>query len=141
MYLDETWYDSHSCKMKNWTDDTENCHRLMTTEVGVSDKKGERIVIMHCGGCFGFLEDALFVTLSKMENGPADYHGSMNGAIFEKWFENCVLKRLERSSVIVLDNASYHSRILDPSPRSAWKKNDIIAYMRNNNVEIPELHQ
>ncbi|KAJ4432228.1 hypothetical protein ANN_20844 [Periplaneta americana] len=43
VYLDETWYDNHMCLMKNWTDDSENC------VVPISDAKGDRIVIVHCG--------------------------------------------------------------------------------------------
>jgi transposase len=39
-----------------------------------------------------------------------DYHVSMNHAYFEEWF-NKLLESLNESSVIILDNASYHSRI------------------------------
>ncbi|PSN32103.1 hypothetical protein C0J52_23382 [Blattella germanica] len=79
VYLDETWYDSHVCRMKNWTE----------------------FVIVHCGGSSGFIDGALGITHNKMADAPADYHGTMNSAIFEDWFENSVLKMLEEPSVIV----------------------------------------
>ena len=132
VYLDETWYDSNTCKMKNWSDDSENC------AVRQSDRKGERIVIMHCGGRFGFIDGALFITHKSMDDVPADYHGTMNSVLFEDWFENSVLRRLEEPSVIVCDNASYHSRVVDPRPNLSWKKDDILAYMRRHRIEVPD---
>ena len=131
VYLDETWFDSNSCRMKNWTDDSENC--VVTTP----DNKGDRIVIVHCGGRSGFISDALLVTHTKMADAPADYHGSMKSDIFENWFEECLLKRLEEPSVIVLDNAPYHSRLLNPKPNSSWKKDKILQFMTNQNIPIP----
>lgn len=131
LYLDETWYDTNTCRMKNWSDDSDNC--VITTP----PSKGERIVILHCGGRSGFIDDALFVTHQKMIDAPADYHGTMTADIFEDWFENRLLRRLERPSAIVLDNASYHSRILNPKPTSSWKKGNILLYMQKHNISIP----
>jgi len=130
-YLDETWYDTNTCKMKNWSDDSENC------TVATSDKKGERIVIVHCGGRSGFIKDAAHIIHKKMADAPADYHGTMNSEIFENWFENCVLRRLEGPSVIVCDNAPYHSRVIDPKPNSSWNKPAIVQYMENHNIHVP----
>ena len=62
----------------------------------------------------------------------------MNSAIFEEWFENSVLKMLEEPSVIVCDNASYHSRILNPRPTSSWRKPEILQYMTSHNIPIPD---
>ena len=70
VYLDETWYDSHMCRMKNWTDDSENC------VVPISSANGDRIVIVHCGGRSGFIDGALGITHKKMADAPADYHGT-----------------------------------------------------------------
>jgi len=65
-----------------------------------------------------------------MENAPADYHGTMTADIFENCFENSLLKRLNESSVIVTDNAKYHSRVLDPKTNMSWRKDDVIEYER-----------
>ena len=131
IYLDETWYDSNSCRMKNWSDDTDNCI------ISTPDNKGNRIVIIHCGGRSGFVDGALFVTHKKMSDAPADYHGTMTAEIFEDWFENKILRCLEEPSVIVLDNASYHSRILNPVPTVSWRKDAILMYMQKQNIPIP----
>lgn len=132
VYLDETWFDSNSCKMKNWIDDSDNC--ALTTP----DNKGDRIVIVHCGGRSGFVSDALLVTHTKMADAPADFHGSIKADIFETWLEENVLKRLEKPSVIVIDNASYHSRVLNTRPNSSWRKNDILLYMTEKNIPVPQ---
>ena len=104
----------------------------------ISSAKGDRIVIVHCGGRSGFIDGALGITHKKMADAPADYHGTMNSAIFEDWFENSVLKMLEEPSVIVCDNAPYHSRVLNPRPNSSWRKPLILHYMSTHNIPIPD---
>lgn len=41
-----------------------------------------------------------------------DYHESMDARHFEEWFEK-VLVKMQRNDVIVMDNASYHSRYVN----------------------------
>ena len=72
-----------------------------------------------------------------MADAPADYHGTTTSEIVENWFLNSVLKRLEEPSVIKCDNASYHSRIIDPKPNSSWKKSDILPYMTCYSIPVP----
>ncbi|KAJ4442968.1 hypothetical protein ANN_04616 [Periplaneta americana] len=60
-----------------------------------------RSSIIHCGGQEGFIEDALFITHNSMVDASADFHGTINATIFEKWFENSILKRLQEPSMIV----------------------------------------
>ena len=49
-----------------------------------------------------------------------DYHDNINAQSFEKYFEN-VCKLLKPNSVIIIDNASYHSRNADDFSVSKWK--------------------
>ena len=49
-----------------------------------------------------------------------DYHDNINAESYEKYFEN-VCKLLKPNSVIIIDNASYHSRNADDFPVSKWK--------------------
>lgn len=44
-----------------------------------------------------------------MKDAMVDYHDNMTAQIFENWFENKLLPQLPSNTVIVLDNASYHS--------------------------------
>ena len=39
-----------------------------------------------------------------------DYYDSMNAEAYESWFQKRLCPNLEPDSVIVIDNASYHSR-------------------------------
>ena len=58
------------------------------------------------------LSDDNGVTKSGYEIGilaETDYHDAMNAETYEKYFEN-ICKRLKPRSVIIIDNASYHSR-------------------------------
>ena len=52
-----------------------------------------------------------------MKGSSADYHQEMNAVNFEKWFEDKLLPALPASSLIVMDNASYHRYVLY-SPQS-----------------------
>ncbi|XP_068900530.1 uncharacterized protein [Tenebrio molitor] len=46
----------------------------------------------------------------------------MNAETFEQWLQDVLLIKLQQPSVIVLDNASYHSRLEEKRPTSAWRK-------------------
>ena len=49
-----------------------------------------------------------------------DYHDNINAESYDKYFEN-VCKLLKPNGVIIIDNASYHSRNADDFPVSKWK--------------------
>jgi transposase len=40
--------------------------------------------------------------------------------------------------IIILDNASYHSRISKKQPTSSWTKGNIINWLKENNIQFPE---
>ena len=54
-----------------------------------------------------------------------DYHGQMDGGNFEKWYKEKLLPNLPPNSIIVMDNASYHSVQSDRAPTTATRKADI----------------
>ena len=41
---------------------------------------------------------------------PLQYDGTMDSALFEFWFEHCLMRELPPSSVIVMDNAAFHRK-------------------------------
>ena len=41
---------------------------------------------------------------------PFQYSGTMNSTLFEYWFTQQLLPSLEKGTVIVMDNASFHSK-------------------------------
>jgi len=41
---------------------------------------------------------------------PLQYDGSTDSALFEFWFEHCLLKEINHGKYIVLDNATFHRK-------------------------------
>ena len=106
-YLDETWYDTHDAAREGWSDSTKKCY--LNNPVS----RGKRIVILHAGSEDGFVEKALFLCCADYSNAYADYHKHMNGDAFELWFQDHLIPKLPPKSVIILDNASYHTRVFE----------------------------
>ncbi len=53
------------------------------------------------------------IVAAKMANkilAPFQYSGTMNSSLFEFWFTNQLLPSLDKGTVIVMDNASFHSK-------------------------------
>lgn len=61
----------------------------------------------------------------------------MDGKSFENWFQR-ILPTLEENAVIVMDNASYHSRKLENIPITSTKKSDIQNWLRSKNIPFEE---
>lgn len=41
---------------------------------------------------------------------PLQYNGTTDSILFEFWFENYLLKEVNRNSIIILDNATFHKK-------------------------------
>ena len=61
----------------------------------------------------------------------------MNAKNFENYFAS-LCEKLPKNSVIVIDNASYHSRNSDSYPKSNWRKQQLIDWLKEKNVTIPD---
>ena len=59
-----------------------------------------------------------------------DYHDNINVKSYEKYLKN-VCKLLKLNSVIIINNASYHSRNADNFPVSKWKKSQFQDWLKN----------
>lgn len=64
-----------------------------------------------------------------------DYHDCMNSQSFEAYFTS-LCKIIPKNSVIVLDNASYHTRNSDSHPTSKWRKQQLIDWLRSKNIPV-----
>ena len=82
--------------------------------------KGNRLIILHAGGENGWVNSADLVFQSKTATG--DYHDEMTAVHFEEWFHDSLLPNLQSNSLIVMDNAPYHSRKLEPVPTMSSTK-------------------
>lgn len=134
VYLDETWYDTHDTVRKGWTDGSRMCTPTMPAN------KGSRLIIVHCGGSEGWVPNALKLCGKKLEDCNVDYHKNMEADIFEEWFENTLIPNLYTNSVIVLDNASYHSRQIIKVPNKSSKKDEIQCFLMDNNLYFEECY-
>lgn len=138
-YLDETWLNAGDCVEHVWVDTTitsnlDAFNKGLTTGSKNPTGKGKRLIVVHIGSNNGFLPGGLLCFESKKNS--SDYHDEMNGDCFNEWFES-VLPRLEPNSIIVLDNAPYHSVKAEKIPTSNSKKADILEWLISKGA-IPE---
>lgn len=59
----------------------------------------------------------------------------MNAKVFEEWF-NRILKKLPENAVIVMDNASYHSRKVEAIATTSSKKQYMQEWLRSKSIEF-----
>ena len=64
-----------------------------------------------------------------------DYHDTINAESYEKYFEN-ICKLLKPNSVIIIDNASYHSRNAEDFPVSKWRKAQFQSRLTENKISF-----
>jgi hypothetical protein len=91
-------------------------------------------MIINAGGEKGFVEEADQVFIAN--NVSVDYHDIMDCQYCENWFENCVLKKLEEPSLIVIDNARSHQNHKQNSERFLEKKNEILTWKNSQNITL-----
>ena len=86
--------------------------------------RGKQILICHARSTKGFVLNSLNLCGQKLSESYADYHGNMNGDVFEDWLENFLLKNLpqNRKVLIVMDSAKYLSRLSEKTPTMNMKK-------------------
>jgi hypothetical protein len=89
------------------------------------------LIVVHIGSEEGFVEGGQYIFQSKSTK---DYHEELDGQRFAAWLEN-VLPLLEENSVIVIDNAPYHSFKAEKSPNTSWNKGKINEWLQRKGVE------
>jgi transposase len=94
---------------------------------------GERLIIMNAITKNGWVPNAKNVFRSDRRTG--DYHGQMNGDIFKKWFCEKLIPNIPQHSLIIMDNAPYHSVLSKNSPPSeSSSKSAIFTWLEKNNI-------
>lgn len=86
-----------------------------------------RLIVVHAGSKDGFVNNAGLVFKAGQSSG--DYHGQMNRENFTKWLDEKLLPNIPPNSVIVLDNAPYHSVVDDKVPTKSSLKKDIVEWL------------
>lgn len=59
----------------------------------------------------------------------------MNGDNFKEWFES-FLPRLDPNSIVVMDNAPYHSVQAEKYPSASWIKSEILEWLYSKGVVL-----
>lgn len=132
VYLDETWIHTNYTKTKTWID----IKSKKPSGPEVPSSKGARFIIVHAGTKNGFVSGASLLFQANKKIG--DYHDEMNSENFTKWFKNQLLPNIEPNSIIVMDNAPYHSVEINKAPNSNTKKADIQNWLKTNNIAFEE---
>lgn len=131
IYLDETWVNQNYTVFKCWIQpDGEKA-----SGVRVPTGKGSRLIVLHAGSKEGFVPGGALVFQAK-NNG--DYHDQMNSDTFENWFRMQLLQNIQPSSIIVMDNASYHSRKIHKPPTTSSNKATITEWLEKKGVTVAE---
>ena len=63
-----------------------------------------------------------------------DYHDSMDGASYKCYFEKSICQNIPKQSVIVIDNAPYHSNNTENYPTSKWRKQQFVDWLTEKNI-------
>ena len=121
-YMGETWVNEGITTGKAWVDSTVKSKKqafMSGLSVGLKNPsgKGRRLIVVHVGNEDGFLEGGELIFESRK---GGDYHDEMSGEVFQNWFEG-ILPKLPRNSVIIMDNASYHSVKAETVPNTSWR--------------------
>ncbi|MFS1564404.1 MAG: transposase [Candidatus Arsenophonus phytopathogenicus] len=125
VYIDETWVDNNMIFQKCWqSEDTKGCLKDASSS--------KRFIILNAGSSNGFLPGARL--LFKSGTAKGDYHGHMNGENFMKWVKEMFIPNLSPNSIIVMDNAPYHTIEKDKPPTKYCKKDVMITWLQEKGV-------
>ncbi|XP_072022525.1 uncharacterized protein [Amphiura filiformis] len=139
IYTDETWVNAGHVKSKTWQDTSILTSKQafingLSTGLKNPSGKGERLIVTHAGGGKdGFINEAELIFKAKKQ-GDGDYHHEMNAKTYEKWFSTQLLPHIPDNSIIILDNASYHSAKKELIPRRGWRKKDIQLWLDKKGI-------
>ena len=102
-YLDKTWVNQNHTRLYCW--------KISDGSGGLKEpvSKGGCLIICHASSAAtGFIPESKLVFRSKKST--SDYHCEMKADTFKKWFMGDFLFHLPPESVLIFDNASYHSQ-------------------------------
>jgi transposase len=127
VYLDESYVNKNHSKDFVWYSSEDGPWIQKPTG------KGERLIIMNAITKDSWVPEAKVVFKSTRKTG--DYHGQMNGDLFQKWFIEKLIPNIPSGSLIIMDNASYHNILSDDSaPTATCSKARIRSWLEANKI-------
>jgi len=131
VYVDETWVIQNHSGSITW-------QNKVGKEMKVPTGREDRLFVCIAGSTrYGFIQGSKLVFRSNIGK-TADFNSQSYAEIFKKWFIE-LINNLEEPSVIIMDNASYHSTLTENYPRSNWGKNDLQKWLTEKNTEFHPL--
>ncbi|XP_025203795.1 uncharacterized protein LOC112600705 [Melanaphis sacchari] len=140
-YLGETWCNEYSQKL--WIDNTIKLNgnsfktKLTTGASNSTRKSKDYIIIVHIGSREGFVKGGL--QCFEFKSNRSDYQKEMNGDKFLEWFKT-ILPLLSDNAIIIMDNAPYHNMKTEQIPVSSWKKENIMKWLQEKNIQVDNSH-
>ncbi|XP_028041259.1 uncharacterized protein LOC114251247 [Bombyx mandarina] len=126
VFLDETYIQASYAVKKCWQKDDED--GVLTT----SDPPGTRWIIVNAGGEMGFISNAQLIFQSQSKSG--DYHDDMNRTNFMKWLSKKLICNLLPNSLVVMDNAPYHTVQVNKTPSMSSSKLQMQKWITNKEL-------
>ncbi|CAH2097386.1 unnamed protein product [Euphydryas editha] len=108
------------------------CWQIENEGVLKHDSAGARWIIVHAGGEMGFIPNALLIFKSQSKSG--DYHDDMNKTNFMKWLQEKLIPNLPANSLVVMDNAPYHTVKLNKAPTLSSTKAEMQNWIINKGL-------
>lgn len=78
--------------------------------------------------------------LKSLNGNRGDYHKSMNHETFRAWFENQLLPYILPHSLVIMDNDSYHCKVINKATTQSSRKHEIIKWLADHNLPHDPLH-
>lgn len=135
-FVDETWIHSQSARVC-WQNSSNGNVKKITTP-------GECWILAHAGGENGFIPGVDLLYKCKSKTG--DFDKEMTTKIFVKWLKENLIPNLPPNSIVVIDDAPYHSTQAEKIPSRSSLKNEMQEWLSKNNITFekemskPELY-
>ncbi|XP_065210548.1 uncharacterized protein LOC135838729 isoform X1 [Planococcus citri] len=124
-YIDETCINNNSTFKKSRQSE-------FSEGVIVDTSSKNRLILVHAVSEHGLLQGSELLFEANSTKG--DYHGQMDSANFKKWVSEKLIPSLPPKSVIVMDNAPYHTTLLDKVPTKYATDTVMKNWLEANNI-------
>jgi hypothetical protein len=118
-YLDKTWVNQNHSRQYIWHETVHLAGIIKKGRLKSSSRKRQQAYcVPHRTSKTGFIPDSKKLFRSCPQRSDSNYNSEMNADSFKDWFANRFLSYLEEGSIIIMDNASYHSTIAVKVPNT-----------------------